>query len=295
MGVLEGLKRRLLGGSNRGARPDAAGEARRAHSAADTASAASAASPATAGARLPPAQCPPSLCTTSSSHLSPLAATLALPSPRRIPLGGLPSQLAALQQRFAELPPHTYQSPSRAVLAARLAAARQDASQAQVHARVSAKAAAGSPAAGSALKRSKRSKLAHLKQRQALRSADGSRPPTGAASPGQGSSSGLAVPESSYASSAGRLEVDTSEGSWTAAISRTQSEEAAAAAQPPALERAPAPVLQQGQQQSKAAGAAAAGGASQAQQQYYQAAYGGAAAYSQQPAPGTVLPQLGRH
>lgn len=297
MGVLEGLKRRLLGGSNRGARPDAAELARRAGSAAPEACAAT----LRAEANLPPAQWHASQHASTCSHPSPLATALELPSPRRVPLGGLPSQLAALQQRFAELP-HTHQSPSRAALAARLAAARHGASTTQNAGKTPAKAAAGSsprkgalrggklavrrptlrssaslrrhgsaasaaaeqagialsaasqspavsPVAGSALKRSK---LAHLKQRQALRSADGSRPATGAASPGHSSLPGPAAPESSYASSVGRMEAGASVDSWTGALSRTQSEEAGAwtkAAAPP----------QQGQHKTTWSGAAGAG------------------------------------
>lgn len=301
MGVLEGLKRRLLGGSNRGQQSNAAGQARRAHSAADTATTGS----STAGSKSPLAQRPSS--PHAGSKPSPLAATLELPSPRRIPLGGLHSQLAALQQRYAELPQHM-QQPSRAVLAARLAAARHDTIQAAACMKSAKTAAVRSPrkgaikagkaglrrpmlrsspsvwrqsstaawaaqagkapmivhqppatiqtAAGS-LKRSKRSKLALLKQRQALRSADSSRPPTGAASDGQGSWLSKAGPESSYVSSTGRLGEEPSEHSSSTGASRTHSEEAAATAAAQGRESAAATV-QQAQQESKPEGGSAA-------------------------------------
>ncbi|KAL4426861.1 hypothetical protein ABPG77_006647 [Micractinium sp. CCAP 211/92] len=287
MGVLEGLKRRLLGGSNRGARRDGAGQVRSADLAVP---ASSAASFGERRANVPLTEQPAMRDASSCSHLSPLTAALELPSPRRIPLGGLPSQLAALQQCFAGLPQHTRQHMnSRAALAARLAAARHGGATAHAVGKAPAKAAAsrsprkgavragktalrrpvyrssaalrrqGSgtaanaasvsakqianaaltagqspalvPAAGPMLRRSKRSKLAHLKQRQALRSADGSRPATGVASPHQGSFSQPAAPDSSCASSAANLEAGVSVDSWTRDVSCTQSEAAEAATQ----------------------------------------------------------------
>lgn len=286
MGVLEGLKRRLLGGSNRGARRNGAGQVRSADLAVPSSSAASVGEQR---ANIPLTGRPAVGDSSSCSHPSPLTAALELPSPRRIPLGGLPSQLAALQQRFAGLPQHTPHTKSRAVLAARLAAARHGSSIAHAVSKAPAKAAASrsprkaavrggktalrrpvfrssatlrrqgsaaaanaacvsakqndnaaltagqSPAfvaaAGPMLRRSKRSKLAHLKQRQALRSADGSRPATGVASPHQGSFSQAVAPDSSCASSAASLEAKVSVDSWTHDVSCTQSEAAEAATQ----------------------------------------------------------------
>lgn len=192
-----------------------------------------------------PAAAPPRQ---SASPLPPSsAASMTLASPRRIALGGLPDELAALQQRFAALPHH--QSSSREALQTRLAAAHAATAEAAApepnsrpDPRSPRRLVKGGkrPGAGRAARRhspasnslpaaeppvaaaepavaaanaeelseslaatapgdhaaAQRSKLAHLKQRQARRSAEGQPE----ASPRV--TSGLPEPETSSASTA---------------------------------------------------------------------------------------------
>ena len=273
-----GLLKRLLSGSNRGrSKPPAEEEAA---GAAVTSASAPSSFTVLAKTPLPAAQWPVSLQVGTAGSQKPLV----LANPRRVQLGGLPAQLAALEARFAQLPAHP--TPSKAALQARLAAhakpaadakpasgakqpagrsprrgpktlrrprslRRQGSSNSAAAAAVAAVAQAQPQSAG------KLAKLAQLKQRQVRRSGDG-------ASPAVASLAAAA----SRSASCNSPELELSSGAWTAPASRagsTDAEAGEAGGQPPARQRALAVLVTPRLAAAAAAAPAAAAAAQQPQ------------------------------